>query len=1514
MAARRRWRRILAGLGLGGIAVTGAGLLGFVGLGLWLRTASGNRWIEGQVESRADAWVLTEGHLDLEGLSTDLWSGVVLSGLTLTRGDGATLVQLTDLTVELDLMALTRGLAHVPRVQVGRANVAVELLDDGTLDVLALFGLYEPGQWSGLPVDVAVDEVRVLDGSARVVSGGADLVAVDGLELSLSMSGSGRRVEVHDLTVGADLTAPAALPLAATGSAAYTGDGVELGTWAAHLGTSSVSLEGGLSGLEGEAIAVELGVGVERLAMADVDALVGAGLAGAWGGNVAVSGPLTDVVVTGRLDGLEGTEGALVLGAGADLLAPELPWRASAEVLAVHAEDVLPALGDPVVLNGAATVEGAGASWPDGITATGRFEGGPQTGYGLTLEEVSAGFSLDGGVATLDGTRVSGPPGVFDVTGTVDLGEGPVDIGVAGTVEVSALEAFGFPGTWGQAAVDLDITGDLFAEDLLAAGTAELGPAGWGPDIRLGGATASYQAHLLGVTVDLTADAVAWRGSAYGAELDRVAVPRVTAHLGDDGAMSAAGRAVAQGARYPGVADLDAFTANFSGAMGANGAVSARVGGTTGALSVVDLSSTAGAFTASLDRGVLRFDADLRDGARPWFLSEGFLDLEQQAGEVSTLRWYPTRRQRWEETSPLTFDLTASGVTDARVDLDGGGLGSIQITGRDSPGATVGLDGELDALVRVSGLELDVGAELLPDLLSGLSGQLDLTADVGGTAAAPDVAVDIDARRVWIADLSRWLDVGGTVHASDDTVRPDLVIGAAGSPLFEVRGSVPARLALTELGPDPDGELDLSVVVVPGSLERVTWLSPVDLPLPEGELSGQVDVTGPLVDPDVYAAGLVQVRATGLPDTIRAELLAHRQGEDVSFHTDVREGMRRIASVEGRGRTGAGEVLSWALAGGPEPDLTNPEQYLTNLYVGVDLDRVPIERAVSVLGLPVDLAGELSGLALVSGSPLRPTVGADLRVDGLRVGEVEADQAVVTLAPMGAAYDLYVHAGFPEQDGGLNVSGRIPTDLDLMADMDTWFPRPMSLKLSGPGVPLAMATAVDPAIQDVDGLLRLDGTVSGTPLAPLPDLHAHIDDGTLAFAPLGVRFTDLRLDVGARWSPGSKPVTLDFSMGSEAQHPGRALWSTGDFSVLTRGDPLLGDRDTPAVAITGGQIELGEDYLPARVDVPIALRRALLAGAEDLAMMVSGDLAITSGWPALMVRGDVVVERGFLNVDTTYFMSMAPLNLDRSIAVHRTGSRVEAADLSDDGPPIYADFDVDVGVDLQRNMDMRVAMPFVDNLGSAGAAISTVMAEVRVGGEVEALVRDEALGLHGEVDVLDGAAHAVLAKFDLDRGTVVFAGPDFMNPFIDLDASMPVRGGGTVRMHATGTPFEPEIEFTSEEYPDQSQIMLILVTGQAPNDMDGAKATNAFMELAGRSLLGGSGLGQIRFDPDGSLRVGLPVPSSKVGLEWIWTPKPGLERNQMTLDFEYQVAPQLVLSGAWGSRRSWIDVYLERRF
>ncbi|NCG18656.1 MAG: hypothetical protein GWP91_06560, partial [Rhodobacterales bacterium] len=232
---------------------------------------------------------------------------------------------------------------------------------------------------------------------------------------------------------------------------------------------------------------------------------------------------------------------------------------------------------------------------------------------------------------------------------------------------------------------------------------------------------------------------------------------------------------------------------------------------------------------------------------------------------------------------------------------------------------------------------------------------------------------------------------------------------------------------------------------------------------------------------------------------------------------------------------------------------------------------------------------------------------------------------------------------------------------------------------------------------------------------------------------------------------------------------------------------------------------------------------------------------------------------------------------------------------------------------------LDVAMPFVDQLGSLGAAITQADLTSRLGGTTEIRLQGGEPTLTGEVELLEGKVRILRSRFNLNEGRFTFSGDDPYNPLLDVSGEMKVSDA-SIQLHIAGTPASPIIELSSEEIPDQNEILMVLITGQRIGDNtsdDGGGNTGATAEalagLALNSLLAGQSLGNVSVELDGTVKASAPITSS-VYATTLLNPFAEDDDNAWSVGAEWGIAPRLVMDVGVGDAYSWLDLFWEIRF
>lgn len=1398
---------------------------------------------------------------------------------------------------------------------------------------------------------LAANEARLtVDGSVHGLSGDAAVAA---------------RVGLHPLDLGPVVAATGA-PLAGS----LTGELVASGT------LSALDLTGHLDGVPAAADPTRGGADGTPPAPRDADAdPAGEDRSGDPADPGSGEAPSPDTPDT---PGPPGTRGRLVLGEGTRVcvlpvpegaedpcgvathpalaeakrgpVAESLRWVVQATLDGLHVEDIAPVVGGPLRLEGTLSGRGGGTAWPGGVVVPSlSWQAEDADAYGVPIRALDATLSLDDGVLGMDALEATAVVGTLSGDGALVLDACAEDAGLltvdaAGPVDLGMLRDLGVTDLYGTGRASARLRGRVYDEGapIAVSGRVSGRAVGYGPDVVLGTLDGRFDVDVVdGVTtVSATADATDVEG--YGAVVPTMTAPELGVVVDGDGVRVRV-RAEADAAAYPPVStDLRGLVAEVDVDVPTEGPLTTTAAVALDGHAVYGLAGDGGTVDVSLVDDALTVGVDLVRWGQPYArIPELTLDLSTMTLHAEELLVSPTPRQVWTAPRPIHLRLTeAGGVEDATVTL-ASELGRLTVDG------DLGTEGRLSGKLGVEGLDLSVLAELFPMELGGLGGVLDVDLVARGEASQPQISGDVSVEDLWLPQgQGRWLDLTGQVGVRDDLLSLQLDASVEGDALVSLGGSVPVVSDLSQPGLTPDGQADLQLAVAPGSFRRFETVVE-GLALPRGQISSALSVTGDLRDPQIRLHGVTEVAVRGLTDRVRLELAVDRQGDRLTLAADGYEGWRRVLATDAEAATRLGEVTEWLLGDGAEPDLSRPELFADDLSGRMQLESVPVRSLLQVADLAdYDLSGDLSGLVRLRGSPRLPSLFVDLTAEGRAGGE--AFTARVGLDPVGRSvddppspddaedgYQASVSLGDGDEDW-LVAEGRVPLALRLGEALEDWNVGAYDLSLRGAGLPIGLVGAVDPSLVAQRGRAQLSGAVTGGLLTPVPDLRLEIADAALGYRALGIEATDLDLGVSIR------PRTD--GGGGES---GDALAGFGDLAVRIEDLSLHTQPLGRAVAAresrlsASGEITL-DGGLPDDVSVSVSADRAWLMALDDTQLRASTrGLSVSGTYPSLAVRGHVDVEEGRFDLDAGTLLAEQFVVLDPQIAVFRGGepldditdargravvadadgdeAEADEAEAQAEGPGLYESLDVAVTVDLGRNTQTRISLPVFEDLGSFGANLTRAEVDSRLVTPRDPLgvrIRDGEVQVTGVVGLRDGEAGLLRAQFALSDDSIIsFPSGDPSNPLLDVQGRMDVAGGG-LDLDIQGTPTNLQTTFDSQEYPSTAEQMMILFTGEAPEELSsqqGRTAVEAVSDLLLNSVLGGVNLGDVSVEADGTVRIGVPI-GRQVYLESALRPFAELDENRITVEAEVSLGRRVLVTAAYGDRRMWANVFLEYRF
>ncbi|MBW2254062.1 MAG: hypothetical protein JRI25_05620, partial [Deltaproteobacteria bacterium] len=825
---RLRFRRVLRVLGLLGLGLAGLVVLLTLGGWLWLRSTSGNAFIEKNVESLVRNALVT-GDFEIGRLDTNLWNRLVLTDVALSEKDGRAVVAVRELEVRFRLLGLLQKHLKLPLLRASGLVVDVETDSEGRNSFHNLFGPPDPdappSEWAGLPIDLTLALLELEDSHFRYATPSMEIEVAE-LQGSATARARGKLIAASQVDIRGQVRSPEPGPVGVRGSVSYDGNRAGLDALVAEAAGILVLANGSVTGLTGDNPSCDLHLTVDPLDLAALDPWIGRpGLGGTYRGTVEVGGRLSALEVTATLDGVEPVRGGLDLEASVDLRDTDLPWAGTVQLRGFHAEDTYPALRDMVaalgqelVLDGALVATGSGTTWPDAVAVRGTWAGGDQHVFGTDFSSMEGEFSLSEGVLTLPRLTTDGPLGPLEVSGGLDLAQGPMDLRVKGRFNGRELVRYGAEGIGGRGYIDAHITGDTKEPQGVyrVGGRVVMRSFTYGEEISFERVDADIRVAAGTQRTVVTGDVIARNGEAYGVALGTVHDPSLEVDVPYEGTLVVMGTARAEHVAMPAVFDLDVVEGPWEVRLAPDGGLVVNATVDVGPYSLLDtVRGSAGTSSLRMEDTDLEFGVALYDGALHTVEVAGTLQTDTLALRLPRLRLEPVRGRWFEAEHPASFRITEQGgIADADIVLVDDGDQRLEVLG------TLGTAGTLDGAVRIRGFDVGLLADLFPDSLAHLGGTVDLEADLSGTADTAVVEGHVAATGTWLEGVAEPLAVIGTFAGREGSLEVDLSSALDGVPLVVVRGEIPVHLDLAAPALDPTGEVDLELNLRSGPLSR----------------------------------------------------------------------------------------------------------------------------------------------------------------------------------------------------------------------------------------------------------------------------------------------------------------------------------------------------------------------------------------------------------------------------------------------------------------------------------------------------------------------------------------------------------------------------------------------------------------------------------------------------------------------------------------------------------------------
>ncbi|MBX3133566.1 MAG: translocation/assembly module TamB domain-containing protein [Gemmatimonadaceae bacterium] len=343
--------------------------------------------------------------------------------------------------------------------------------------------------------------------------------------------------------------------------------------------------------------------------------------------------------------------------------------------------------------------------------------------------------------------------------------------------------------------------------------------------------------------------------------------------------------------------------------------------------------------------------------------------------------------------------------------------------------------------------------------------------------------------------------------------------------------------------------------------------------------------------------------------------------------------------------------------------------------------RVPLSHARFTGLMPPRVDGLLTLDATVAGSFAAPRLQMTARLDSTRVDDREAPELTLRAAYDTAWVNLTLDGRVFQRDA-FSVTAELPLDLALEARAmsERFVEKPLYLRLTAHGTPLAGFEAFSEGIRELTGGLDADVQVTGTWRELEPRGILMLREGAFVVPALGTGFRDLLMDVS--FSPDSILIQRarladERSLNDTASLEGaivreRRGWST-DLTTVARNlrvidDPRVAEADVSwqlwlrgplDTLVLGGDVtvpsanlfigrqrrralQLEEDlvqqdvasqYAPRLAGVRLRLGNEVRLRSPEANVQLTGEVAAAGTLDEPDVRGEIFASRGTFRLD-----------------------------------------------------------------------------------------------------------------------------------------------------------------------------------------------------------------------------------------------------------------------------------------
>ena len=1436
-----------------------------------LSTESGNDWIRGQVLAAA-APSFPNGSLHIGAVDTNILGHIYLEDVGIQDSEGKTLVTLDRFVLEYSLTALAVKELKIDAIRLEGPVVELTVDEAGEMDLLAVFGpsTEEPEEagptepFAGLPIDITVGELAIVDGTVNINDPAGD-TQVPKFDFKLGASVRGSTVSVSAVDVDVDLDAPIDQTVRLDGDLALKSGDLNIEGLALALGGIGLNINGTVATVETNPV---LGV---KLVIDPIDPMTLEALAG----EALLKVPLQlDAEIDGPMSGLSARvtvpspsgEGQLLMETTVDLESEPLSWAVKLEPSNFSVDAVTELVPAPFVLDGKYSVTGTGTEYPAGLNADIQFDGGRQNFAGEKVDALKLSGQLNAGRLMLDIETVDHEVAKLSMKGMVDLVASRARIKASAYIpNASRLRKYGVEDMGGSVRFDGNIVAGWEPEiDVDVDGALEVATFA-APGIYIESGGGPIQAVVKGEDAQATGDITLEGLDASGTTID-------TIQLVFDGSQSGGGTVAVDAdlrigviAMPDGQFDMKGLDGKMVATIPAHGdmVATADLAVKTFRFGDGDYAVDGGPVTFSMNGDEISANIDLKRDDAPFLAGAILGDLGTGLWRVEGFQFAMLKNDGLDAPQNMQFRLADGGAKDILIEIaNGEGKGRLKVEG-DATAADPNLQLtaekiDLSYIIDMVGEVVDLGAApktepvdpkvptapvaAVADPLEDLSGLASMDLHLAGKDGQFNATGWIEVEDLIMPGQVNGIDTRVEVNLNDTSATLTLRVGDDEKTYLWTKGTVPVRQEDGEVALNCDEKIRLRSMIPGVDFRKLGKRIPAIGPELRGRASMELKLDGDACDPAINLVAAMDTAVGAQGERVRLDVEFERDGDAINLNTTVEQENQRIAHIGAVLVTQLTDVLQRMLREGEDVDVSNPDSWLDSFDIKLALQRADLGRLVRMGEVMHPIEGTMGGGIRLSGTMGQPVLQGGLVLADGRVGEARMKQFTLGLMPEEDGYTVQTILDF-FGEGGLEVNGVVPLLLRFDEGLDLGRPG-LDIQFKGEGIPLAMAAGPS-GLAEATGTIVLEGGVTGTLDAPVPRMVLGANDAGFTLLATALRYDPIQLDVV--YEPDQLVIN----------------------GVSIRSNQLWGQNPKSGELSISGRVGLDDDG-PSDMSISTSMKEFWLSATRQANVATSGQIQVSGPFPNLEITGGIKMDEATISVGEEVLKDTSGFEVDDTIQIHRAKREVVAIRRKEEAEESVSDnFSIDLEIDLAQKVRLKADIPLSEDFGSQFSQLATFNLDIGLDGRLQIGQEQGVMSVVGELATMRGEMVALGKRFSLTEGDITFTGENYTNPQLNILASHQVGQYGSVDIAIAGDVENTGMELSSAEYPDQTDVMSMLLFGKPTSAMSetegesGSGLLSAAMASVGGQAARATGaafLQNVQIDPgSGSVKVGFPL-------------------------------------------------------